>query len=151
MLNIYIDADACPVKEGAFRVAKRYSLQVYAVSNTPIFLAKADYIHPVVVEKKFDAVDDWIEQHAEVGDIVITNDLLLADRCLKKGSRVVDPRGRILTADNIGDALADREIKYHLREMGALDLGPKKMGKGHKSNFLDSLDRLINQVRRDGR
>lgn len=146
LLNLYIDADACPVKEDTFRVAKRYSLKVFVVSNAAKFLPKADWIEPVVVGAAFDAVDDWIESHAEKDDIVVTNDILLAARMLKKGARVVDPRGRIFTDENIGDAVASRELMYDLRQMGALDLGPKKMGKKHRSSYLSSLDELINAV-----
>jgi uncharacterized protein len=148
LLDVYIDADACPVKEDTFRVSKRYGLKVYVVSNSSIVLPKADWILPVVVGGHFDAVDDWIEANVKPNDIVITNDLLLAARCLKKESRVIDPRGNIRTEDNIGEALATRELLSELRQMGAMNTGPKKMGKNHRSNFLSELDRLINQIKK---
>ncbi len=151
MLDIYIDADACPVKEDTFRIAKRYALKVLVVSNSPKALPRADWIVPIVVGEKFDAVDDWIDEHVQKEDIVITNDILLAARVLKKGARVVDPRGRLFTDDNIGDALANRELMYELRQMGALDLGPKKMGKQNRSSFNSALDELINAIRKAAR
>ncbi len=145
---LYLDADACPVKEESFRVAKRYSLQVYAVSNVPLFLPKADWIHPVVAGKAFDAVDDWIAEHVVANDIVITNDILLAERCVKKGARVCNPRGHIYDEDNIGEAISMRGIMDELRQRGEAGLGPKKMGGKHKSNFLASLDKVINAALR---
>jgi uncharacterized protein len=141
-----MDADACPVKEDTFRVAKRYSLTVVVVSNTSILLPRADWIQAVVVEKTFDAVDDWIAEEVKPNDIVLTNDLLLAARCLKKEGRVIDPRGKILTEENIGEALARRELMAELRQRGELNLGPKKMEKKHRSNFLSNLDQIIHQA-----
>lgn len=151
MLNIYVDADACPVKENIFKVAKRYSLKVFVVTNVPIFLPKADWIKPVIVEKRFDAADDWIAEHIEADDILITNDLLLAERGVRKKARVLDPRGRILDEDNIGEALSMRELLSELRQRGAMDLGPKKMGKNHRSSFLSALDEVINEVKRNAK
>ena len=148
LLDIYIDADACPVKEDTFRVAKRYALKVFVVSRVPIFLPKADWILPVVAGDQFDAVDDWIEAHIQKDDIVITNDILLAARCLKKESRVLDTRGRVFDEDNIGEALAHRELASELRQRGELGLGPKKMVGKHRSNYNSALDELINAVRK---
>jgi uncharacterized protein YaiI (UPF0178 family) len=102
----------------------------------------------VVVGTQFDAVDDWIVEHIEPDDIAITNDLLLAERCVKKLARVIDPRGRELTPDNIGEALANRELMYHLRQMGTLDTGPKPQHPKHRSLFLSRLDEVIQAVRR---
>ena len=147
MLDIYIDGDACPVKEHTFKVAKRYSLKVFVVSNREIFLPKADWIIPIIAEKTFDAVDNWIAEQVKENDIVITNDLLLAERCVRKQARVLDPRGKILDEENIGEAVSMRELLSELRQRGALDLGPKKMGTAHRSKFLSSLDILINKVR----
>lgn len=142
--TVYIDADACPVKEQTFKVAKRYELKVVAVSNVPIHLPRADYIEAVVVGNQFDAVDDWIDSHVQPNDIVVTNDLLLAARILKREARVIEPRGRVLTDETIGDALATRELMAELRQRGEMNLGPSKTQKKHTSNYLDSLDRLIN-------
>lgn len=145
-MDIYLDADASPNKEDTFRVAKRYNLKVFVVSNSPKHIPREDWIVPVIVEKDFDAADNWIAEHVQKDDIVITNDLLLAGRCVKKEARVLDPRGRILDEDNIGDALSTRELMSELRQRGELNLGPKKMGKNHRSAYLSALDELINLV-----
>ncbi len=142
--DVYIDADACPVKEDTYRVAKRYSLKVYTVSNVPLILPRADWIVPIVAGKNFDAVDDWIIEHVTKNDIVVTNDLLLVERCLKKEARPLDTRGKIFDENNIGDVMATRGLMDELRQRGALNLGPKKKEKKHHSNFLASLDKLIN-------
>ena len=136
MLEIYIDADACPVKEQTFKVAKRYALKVYVVSAVPIFLPKADWILSIVVGKDFDAVDNWIAEKMSPHDIVVTNDIPLAARVVERGGKVIDPRGKILDEENIGEAVAYRELSAELRQRGELNLGPKKMGKSHQSNFL---------------
>ena len=128
------------MKEDTYRIAKRYGLKVYVVANQPKQVPRADWIIPVLVGSAFDSVDDWIDGQVKKDDIVLTNDILLAARVLKKGARAIDPRGKILTEENIGDAVAGRELMYELRQMGALDLGPKKMGKSHRSSFLSGLD-----------
>lgn len=147
MLEIYLDADACPVKEDAYRVAERYSLKVFVVANREIFIPKNPRIERVVAAGGFDAVDDWIAAHVGAKDIVVTNDLLLASRCLEKDALVVDPRGRVLDKDNIGEALAMRELLQELRHRGELGLGPAKLGKKNKSNFRQALDSLVNAAR----
>ncbi len=147
MLEIYIDADACPVKEDALRIAKRYSLKVYMVSNHPKTIPVADWIIPVVVEKEFDATDKWISEKIQEKDICLTNDLLLSELCIQRKALVINPRGKILDENNIGDALATRELMYDLRQSGAMDMGPKKMGKNHRSNFLSEFDKLINLIK----
>jgi uncharacterized protein YaiI (UPF0178 family) len=147
-LNIYVDGDGCPVKEDIYRVAQRYGLHVFLVCNSPQRVPKASWLEPIVVGTQFDAVDDWIAERIERDDIAITNDLLLAERCLKKQARVIDPRGRELTEDNIGDALANRELMYHLRQMGNLETGPKPRNPKHRSQFLSRLDEVIQAVRR---
>lgn len=146
--SIYIDADACPVKEQTFKVAKRYSWKVFVVSRVPIFLPRADWILPVIAGDGFDKVDDCIVERIGKNDIVVTGDILLADRCVKKEARVIDNRGRILDADNIAEAVAMRELVSELRQRGEIGLGPAKMGKKHQSNYLASLDELINRVNR---
>lgn len=148
MPSIYIDADACPVKEFTFRVAKRYGWKVFVVSRVAIHVPRAEYIHPVVAGEGFDRVDDWIVEHIGENDIVVTSDIPLADRCVKKSARVIDNRGRILDADNIAEAVAMRELVTELRERGEIGLGPAKMGKKQQSNFLSSLDELINRIQR---
>ncbi|MFM8313845.1 MAG: YaiI/YqxD family protein [Deltaproteobacteria bacterium] len=145
-IEIYIDADACPVKEAIFKVAERYQLKVYVVANHPKRLPESSWIVPVVVENKFDAVDDWIASQVKTHDLVVTNDVLLADRCIKKGAVGIDPRGNILDENNIGEALSMRELLSELRQRGDLKTGPKSLGKKHRSQFLDNLDKIINQL-----
>lgn len=148
MLDLYLDADACPVKEDAYRVAERYTLKVFVVANREIFVPKNPRIEMVNAGPGFDAVDDWIAAHVGANDIVVTNDLLLAERCIAKEARVLDPRGRVLDAENIGDALSMRELLSELRQRGEIGLGPAKMGKKNKSNFRAALDTLVNAARR---
>jgi uncharacterized protein YaiI (UPF0178 family) len=148
VLDLYLDADACPVKEDAYRVAERYGLRVFVVANREIVVPKNPRIALVVASGGFDAVDDWIATHVGAKDIVVTNDLLLANRCIERDALVVDPRGRILDRDNIGEALAMRELLSELRQRGEIGLGPPKMGKRHKSNFRAALDEVVQAARR---
>lgn len=145
-IEIYIDADACPVKESVFKVAERYQLKVYVVSNHPKAIPQSENIVPIVVEQRFDAVDDYISSKIKSRDLVVSNDVLLAERCIKKGAVAIDPRGKILDENNIGEALSMRELLSELRQRGDLKTGPKGMGKKHHSNFLASLDKVINQL-----
>jgi uncharacterized protein len=147
-MEIYVDADACPVKESVFKVASRYQLKVYLVSNHPKLVATAENIVQVTVEKKFDAVDDWIASHIQWNDLVITNDILLADRCIKIGALAIDPRGKILDENNIGEALSMRELLSELRQRGDLQTGPRSMGKKHHSHFLANLDQVIHRLKK---
>ncbi len=148
MLDLYLDADACPVKEDAYRVAERYSMKVFVVANREIVIPKNPRIELVVAGQAFDAVDDWIATHVGARDIVVTNDILLAARCIEREALVLDPRGRVLDSENIGEALAMRELLSELRQRGELGLGPAKMGKKNKSNFRASLDSLVNAARK---
>ena len=148
VLDIYLDADACPVKEDAYRVAERYGLRVFVVANREIVVPKNPRIELVVASGGFDAVDDWIASHVGTKDIVVTGDLLLANRCIEKEALVVDPRGRVIDSENIGEALAMRELLSELRQRGELGLGPAKLGKRNKSNFRAALDTLVNAARR---
>ena len=145
---IYIDADACPVKEQTFRVAKRYDLKVFVVSRVPIFLPRADWIVPIVAGEGFDRADDWIVEHIQKGDIVVTGDILLAERCVKKEASGIDPRGRVFDENTIAEAVAMRELLSELRQRGEIGLGPARMGKKNQSNYLAALDELINRVKR---
>jgi hypothetical protein len=149
-MEVFVDADACPVKESVFKVAQRYGLKVYVVSNHPKWVPKSETIVPVIVEKTFDAVDNWISSNVKKNDLVITNDILLADRCIKAGALAIDPRGKILDENNIGEALSMRELLSELRQRGDLQTGPKSMGKKHHSNFLSNLDKVINLLKRRG-
>ena len=148
MLKIYIDADACPVKSEVFRVAERYELDVTLVSNTWMNTPKSKQIRLKVVEEKFDAADDWIVDHVQTDDIVISADIPLASRCLEKGARVLGPKGRVFTKNNIGDIMATREIMSHLRDLGTMTGGPAPFQKKDRSRFLQSLDQMIHSIKR---
>jgi uncharacterized protein YaiI (UPF0178 family) len=148
MLKIFVDADGCPVKEETYRVARRHGLGVTVVSNTRIWIPQEERIELVVVGGRFDAADDWIVEHAERDDIVIAADIPLASRCLRAGAVVLDQRGGEFTEDNIGSALASREMMAHLREMGTLTGGPAPFAARDRSRFLHRLDEAIRTIRR---
>lgn len=147
MLKIYIDADACPVKDEVFRVAQRYELDVILVANAWMKTPASKQIRLEVVGGKFDEADDWIVDHVEADDIVISADIPLAARCLEKDAHVLGPKGRVFTKDNIGDILATREVMSHLRDMGTMAGGPAPFQKKDRSRFLQVLDRMIQSVR----
>ncbi len=148
MLEIFIDADGCPVKQEVYRVAQRYGLHVTVVANSRIRIPQGDWKKLVVVGGQFDAVDDWIVEHATVNDIVVSADIPLAARCLDKGARVVGPRGDEFTQDSIGEALASRALLAHLRELGTITGGPAPLEKRDRSRFLQRLDEIIQAVRK---
>ena len=148
MLDIFVDADGCPVKNEVFRVAARCALKVYVAANSWMRVPESRSIKLVLVGDGFDAADDWIVEHLAENDIVITDDILLASRCLKKGARVLGTRGRLFKEESIGEAIANREIMSHLRELGTLRGGPVPFTKKDRSRFLQSLDTLIKAVRR---
>src|SRR6266436_5204161 len=118
MTTIYIDADGCPVKDEVYRVAERYQLPVVLVANKKLKLPLNPLLEMVVVTGTFDAADDWIVENCEPNDIVVTADILLADRCVKKSVRVLGPKGVEFTSENIGSAVATRELMRNLRDMG---------------------------------
>ena len=148
MLNIYLDADACPVKEEAYRVARRYELKVFVVSNAAMRVPIGDWLEAVVLPDGFSAVDDWVAEHAGPGDIVVTADIPLAERCLKKGAAVLGPKGHAFTENDIGNALATRALMDELRQAGAITGGPAPMTRQDRSRFLSRLDELIHAARR---
>ena len=148
VLDIYVDADGCPVKQETYRVAERYGLKVVLVADARMRVPDEDWIQLVVVKGGFDAADDWIVEHVERDDIVITGDIPLADRCLKKGARVLDPRGRVYREDSIGQALAMRDLMAHLRELGVESGGPAPFEKRDRSQFLQRLDETVQAIRR---
>lgn len=148
MPEIFIDADACPVKEETFRVALRYGLTVHLVANSPLRVPAEGDVRLVVVSDGFDAADNWIVEKAAKDDIVISADIQLAKRCLDNGARVVGPTGRSFTPANIGAALASRALMQDLRDMGVVQGGNAPMSKSDKSAFLQELDRVINAVKR---
>ncbi|MBU0755245.1 MAG: YaiI/YqxD family protein [Planctomycetes bacterium] len=148
MLHIYIDADGCPVKQEVYKVAKRYDLKVTVVANAWMRMPENSRVDFVLVDDQFDAADNWIVEHAEENDIVITADIPLAARCLEKEARALSPRGRIFKEESIGDALANRDVQAYLRETGVMTGGPAPLEKKDRSRFLQRLDEVIQAVRR---
>ena len=149
-MRIWVDADACPVKEETYRVARRYGLPVKLVSNSWLRVPREDWLSLVVVDGDLDAADDWIVEHVAEGDIVISGDIPLAARCLEKGARVLGPRGKEFTEDSIGDALATRELLSQLRDAGTVTGGPAPIEKRDRSRFLQRLDEIVQAGRRKG-
>lgn len=147
-MTIYVDADACPVKEEVYRVAERYGLRVILVANSRMRTPPEDWIELVVVDGQFDAADDYIVNNLERDDIVITGDIPLAARCLGSGAWVLRPTGRPFTEKNIGDALASRDLLTRLRDEGSLGGGPPPFQKKDRSLFLQQLDQIIQSIRR---
>jgi len=150
VLHIYIDGDGCPVKSEVYKVARRYQLHVTLVANSWMRHPTAEWLRLQVVEEQFDGADDWIVEHAGLNDIVIASDIPLADRCLKKGARVLGHRGRPFTEDSIGDALATRDLMSHLREMGSTADGQAPFDQRDRSRFLQALDQIIQAIKRAG-
>jgi uncharacterized protein YaiI (UPF0178 family) len=148
MLDLYIDADACPVRDEAFRVAERYGISVFVVTCGNVRVPIDPRIRLVLVEAGSDAADDWIAEHIGPGDICITNDVPLAARCLKREARALGPTGRLFTDGNIGEALAGRDLAAHLRELGVGGTGPKPLASKDRSRFLGALDTLVTAVQR---
>jgi uncharacterized protein YaiI (UPF0178 family) len=147
LLHIFVDADACPVKAEVFRVAGRYRLKVTLVANSWMRIPNEPWIKLEVVKEGFDAADDWIAEHVQTDDIVITADILLASRCLKKGARVIGTTGKPFTENNIGDAVATRDLLAELRGSGELTGGPPPLTQRVKSLFLQRLDEVISSIR----
>lgn len=148
MIIIYIDADACPVKDEVYRVAKRHGLEVIVVANSTMRIPTDTQISLEIVSDGFDAADDWIVEHAGPGDIVITGDILLASRCLPNGVFVLGNTGKPFTEETIGDVLIARELSAELREMGMMKGGPAPFQKKDRSEFLQQLETAIILIRR---
>jgi uncharacterized protein YaiI (UPF0178 family) len=148
MTAIYIDADACPVKDEVYRVAGRYRLPVFVVCNSWIRTPADPQITLTVVDQGPDVADDWIAERAGAGDIVITADIPLAQRTLGAGAQALHPNGRVFTPDNIGGALASRAIGEHLRSMGEITGGPRAFAPADRSRFLQALDAAVTRARR---
>lgn len=149
MLHIYIDADACPVKQEVYRVADRYALAVTLVANAWMRIPEEPRVTLEVVSDGFDAADDWIVEHVQANDIVVTADIPLASRCLQKGARVIGTSGKPFTESNIGDAVATRDLLSELREAGVITSGPPPLKKSDRSCFLQELDKIIQAIRRE--
>lgn len=148
-MKIYVDADACPVKDEVYRVADRYRLEVTVVSNSPLRVPAETLVTGIVVREGLDEADDWIVDHVGENDIVITGDIPLASRSLKKGAHALGFGGRPFTVENIGDALATRELLAGLREQGELGSGPPPFDKRDRSRFLQALDAMIQKISRE--
>ncbi len=150
MTDIFIDGDACPVREEVYRVADRLALQVHVVSNgsRPIRPSGRPNVAMIVVGAGADIADDWIADRITAADVCVTSDIPLASRCLAKNARALSPNGHVWTSDNIGNALAGREVSRHLREMGVATGGPSPLTKQDRSRFLNALDTLIQAARR---
>jgi uncharacterized protein YaiI (UPF0178 family) len=148
MLHIFIDADACPVKNEVYRVAEREGLEVTLVSNSPMRIPETPGVSIEVVGGGFDAADDWIVDHVQPDDIVITADVLLADRCLKSGAWVLGTSGKPFTSNNIGSAVATRNLMTDLRGAGEITGGPRPLTKRDRSLFLQNLHQMIQSIRR---
>jgi hypothetical protein len=140
---IFVDGDACPVKQEVYRVARRYGVHVTLVADSWMRVPDDDGIELIVVEGDFDAADDWIVEHVSEGDIVVTGDIPLADRCLKLGARVLGLRGREFTEESIGEAMAGRELMSELRDLGIQTGGPRPFDKRDRSQFLQKLDAML--------
>lgn len=148
MLIIYVDADACPVKEEIFRIAKRHNLQVYLVSNSRLNMIVDKNIHKIQVNSDQDAADNWIVEHIKIDDIVVTIDILLADRCLKNGARAISPTGKVFNDNNIGIAKVTRELRAYLRETGVTPSYNATFSKQKRSHFLQALEEMIQSIKR---
>jgi uncharacterized protein YaiI (UPF0178 family) len=148
VLAIFVDADACPVKDEVYRVATRYGLPVAVVANAPLHVPPGFGAQLVVVDGALDAADDWIVENVEAGDIVVTADIPLAARCLAAGARALGPDGRPFSEDSIGDALAARALHQELREQGLLGGGPRPLADKDRARFLTRLDQLVREALR---
>jgi hypothetical protein len=135
------------VKQEVYRVAKRYGLKVTIVANSQMHIPSKDWLELVVVSDQFDAADDWIVEHITKNDIVISGDIPLASRCLKNDARILGPNGHVFTEESIGDSLATRDLKSHLRNIGIMTGGPAPFNKRDRSRFLQSLDGIIQAIR----
>ncbi len=148
LLHIFVDADACPVKTEVYRVASRYGLDVTLVANSRMRIPYDKRIVLEVVKDGFDAADDWIVAHVQPHDIVITADIPLASRCLKQDARAIGPTGKPFTENNIGQAVATRDLLSGLRDAGEITGGPPPLKKSDRSKFLQQLDSQIQSIRR---
>ena len=149
-IEIFVDADACPVKDEVFRVAARHGVKTYVVSNSFMMLPKDPLIERVVVGSGLDVADDWIAERARRGAVVVTADIPLAHRAVKAGADAIAPNGRAYTESSIGAVLATRNLMAELREAGAVTGGPRPFSKSDRSAFLQALDLAIVRLKRAG-
>ncbi|MEQ8442348.1 MAG: YaiI/YqxD family protein [Alphaproteobacteria bacterium] len=151
MVQIFIDADACPVKDETLRVADRHKLKTTLVSDGGIRPSANPLVETVVVSQGADAADDWIAEHIDRADICVTNDIPLAARCLEKGAFAIKPNGDAFTEAGIGMALATRDLMQSLREAGTVSGGPRPFSKADRSNFLNRLETMVQAAKRASR
>jgi uncharacterized protein len=149
-ITIYVDADACPVKNEIYRVAERHGIKVIVVSNSPIAVPRDPLIERVVVAAGLDEADNYIAARAIRGNIVITADIPLASRCVKAGAAAIAPNGRAFTEESIGMTLATRNLMDSLRSAGEITSGPKAFSPRDRSSFLSALDQAIVRLKRAG-
>ncbi len=149
MIAIFIDGDACPVKDEVYVVATRYDLPVALVANTALYVPPGMGVQGIVVEDGPDAADDWIVENVRPGDVVVTADIPLAARCLERGTAVIGTDGRPFTEDMIGGALATRELKSQLREAGVSHAGPRGITAKDRSRFAGRLDEVVQRAMRE--
>jgi uncharacterized protein YaiI (UPF0178 family) len=149
--EIFIDADACPVKDEVYKVAARYALKTWVVCNAFMLVPQHPRIERVIVEAGPDVADDWIAQRAQTGDIVVTNDIPLAERALNAGAAAIAPNGRAFNRESIGSAIAQRAIMEQIRSTGAVTGGPKPFDRNDRSRFLRALDEAVNRSLRGRR
>lgn len=148
MVAVFVDADACPVKDEAQRVAERHGLVITYVANFGLRPSRDPMIRNVMVPQGADAADDWIVEHVEAGDVVVTADIPLASRALAKGVSAIGPTGKLFTPDSIGMALAMRELNQHLRETGESRGFNATFSARDRSNFLQQFDALLQRAKR---
>ncbi len=149
VLKVYVDADACPVKDEVYVVATRYGVPVALVANAPMHVPAGFGVEMVVVDEGPDLADDWIAERAGEGDVVVTADIPLAARCLEAGAAVLGTNGRPFTEDSIGGALATRELNSQLREAGIQSGGPRPVSAKDRSRFLSRLDEAVSRILRE--
>jgi uncharacterized protein YaiI (UPF0178 family) len=147
-IRIFVDADACPVKQEVYRVAERHRTRVYVVANSPIQVPRDPLVERVTVGSSLDAADNWIAERVDATAIVVTNDVPLASRCVKAGARVIAANGRAFTESSIGMTLAVRNLMADLRETGEMSGGPPAFSARDRSAFVAALDQTIRRLRR---
>lgn len=147
-IQIFIDADACPVKDETYKVAQRYGLKTWVVSNAFMQIPQSPLVERMIVDAGPDAADDWIAEHIGPGDVAITNDIPLAERVLNAGGYAIAPNGKPFTENSIGAAIAQRALMEQLRSTGDILGGPKPFDRNDRSRFLQGLDEIIQKERR---
>lgn len=150
-IRIFVDADACPVKDEVYKVAARYGLKTFVVSNSFMMVPRTPMIEQVVVDAGPDIADDWIAERTLPGDIAVTNDIPLAERVLQAGGAAIAPNGRPFTKDSIGSAIAQRALMEQLRSTGEITGGPKPFDRNDRSRFLQALDEAVQREKRTRR